>query len=310
MDNIELYKFSINNKIAYTCKFCDYNTDKKCNIEKHILRTSHKQKRTTTVVQPPINSDCEEEDTKSIKSISEVISSELEIKNNELQIKNNELTKKIEELMKLNSELQIQNGSLIKLLSSGQGQIAQAPPPPVQTEPTKLSSKQYLITNCKDAVKIDITPNTIRYGRMFEINNEDLLYAYSHKINDYVFYIFKKLYMKVGKNNFPFRCSAVSRKKFYYNDVNEGWIEDIGHGAIFQFIHDFLASTACSVPVTFAKQNKLMTSNDGHPPVLYLKLKLLDWGIDYTDDIGGKQCTEEKLKSLVPICSLLQINED
>jgi hypothetical protein len=301
MDNIELYKFSINNKIAYTCKFCDYNTDKKCNIEKHILRTSHKQKRTTPVGQDPITSDCE--DNKSIKSNSDLIQ-------NELQIKNDELTKKIEELMKLNSELQNQNSSLIKLLSSGQAQIPQAPPLPIQIEPTKLSSKQYLNTNCKDAIKIDITPNTIRYGRMFEIDNEDLLHAYSHKINDYVFYIFKKLYMKVGKNNFPFRCSAVSRKKFYYNDVNEGWIEDIGHEAIFQFIHDFLASTACSVPITFAKQNKLITASNGQPPVLYLKLKLLDWGIDYTDDIGGKQCTEEKLKSLVPICSLLQINED
>ena len=48
------------------------------------------------------------------------------------------------------------------------------------------------------------------------------------KANEFLVYIFLKLIKKEGGiNNFFLRCVDTNRKRFFYNDANVGWTEDL-----------------------------------------------------------------------------------
>ena len=93
----------------------------------------------------------------------------------------------------------------------------------------KLKGKTFLSTYCADALKLDISlPYLERYGRQVVYDNEDIQKWGYMKANEFLVYIFLKLIKKEGGiNKFFLRCVDTNRKRFFYNDQNVGWTEDL-----------------------------------------------------------------------------------
>ena len=108
----------------------------------------------------------------------------------------------------------------------------------------KLKGKTYLSKYCIDAVKIDTT--SIPWGRTFEITLDDIKRWIVMTPNQYIEYFFLKLIKEIGVDKFPFRCLDKARLKFYYNDINLGWIEDLGNSQLHKLIRAVLGKTTVS----------------------------------------------------------------
>lgn len=105
----------------------------------------------------------------------------------------------------------------------------------------KLKGKTYLSSYCNDAMKIDTT--TVPWGRTFEITLDDIKRWIVMTPNQYIEYFFLKLIKEIGVDKFPFRCLDKARLKFYYNDINLGWIEDVGNAELHKLIRAVLGKT-------------------------------------------------------------------
>ena len=105
----------------------------------------------------------------------------------------------------------------------------------------KLKGKTYLSSYCNNAVKIDTT--TVPWGRTFEITLDDIKRWIVMTPNQYIEYFFLKLIKEIGVDKFPFRCLDKARLKFYYNDINLGWIEDVGNAELHKLIRAVLGKT-------------------------------------------------------------------
>jgi len=116
--------------------------------------------------------------------------------------------------------------------------------PPKNSPPkTGLKGKTYLTTYCADALKLDVSlPFDDRYARHIDFDDEDWGFFSTQNPNQFLLHIFMKLIKKEGGiNKFFFRCTDSSRKRFYYNDHNVGWTEDMLDLQLITFIRDLLA---------------------------------------------------------------------
>ena len=116
--------------------------------------------------------------------------------------------------------------------------------PPKNSPPkTGLKGKTFLSTYCADALKLDVSlPFNDRYARHIDFDDEDWGFFHTQNPNQFLLHIFMKLIKKEGGiNKFFFRCTDSSRKRFYYNDHNVGWTEDMLDLQLITFIRDLLA---------------------------------------------------------------------
>ena len=120
--------------------------------------------------------------------------------------------------------------------------IPEVAEPLINTPPKGiLKGKTYLSKYCTDAVKIDTT--NVPWGRTFEITLDDIKRWIVMTPNQYIEYFFLKLIKEIGVDKFPFRCLDKARLKFYYNDINLGWIEDVGDAELHKLIRAVLGKT-------------------------------------------------------------------
>lgn len=107
---------------------------------------------------------------------------------------------------------------------------------------TQLKGKTFLTTYCADAVKLDVSlPFDDRYARHIDFDDQDWGFFHTQNPNQFLLHIFMKLIKKEGGiNKFFFRCADSSRKRFYYNDHNVGWTEDMLDLQLITFIRDLL----------------------------------------------------------------------
>ena len=115
--------------------------------------------------------------------------------------------------------------------------------PPKNSPPkTQLKGKTFLSTYCADALKLDVSlPFNDRYARHIDFDDEDWGFFHTQNPNQFLLHIFMKLIKKEGGiNKFFFRCADSSRKRFYYNDHNVGWTEDMLDLQLITFIRDLL----------------------------------------------------------------------
>lgn len=108
----------------------------------------------------------------------------------------------------------------------------------------KLKGKTFLSTYCADALKLDTSlPYLQRYGRQVVYDNDDIQKWGYMKANEFLVHIFLKLIKKEGGiNNFFLRCVDTNRKRFFYNDANVGWTEDLMNSVTICLIRQLLSN--------------------------------------------------------------------
>lgn len=175
----------------------------------------------------------------------------------------------------------------------------------------KLKGKTFLSTYCADALKLDISlPYLERYGRQVIYDNDDIQKWGYMKPNEFIVHIFLKLIKNKGINNFFLRCVDVNRKRFFYNDANIGWTEDLMNSV-----------TICLVRQLFSNLNG--TALDyykklGHRPSEKINERCMIfmlWGRDRESmeesfNKSIKEGERELNEGLTLLCKLLQIDED
>ena len=120
--------------------------------------------------------------------------------------------------------------------------VAEEDPPKNSPPKGKLKGKTYLSQYCTDAVKIDTT-TTVPWGRTFEITVDDIKRWIVMTPSQYIEYIFLKIIKEISVDKFPFRCLDKARLKFYYNDIDLGWIEDFCNIQINKLIRSVLGNS-------------------------------------------------------------------
>ena len=106
----------------------------------------------------------------------------------------------------------------------------------------KLKGKTFLSMYCNEAIKIDTSlPYLDHFVRNLELNDNDISKFRCFETNEYLLYFFNKLIKEFGINNLPIRCVDKNRKRFFYNDFNIGWTEDILNEQTLKFIRHIIS---------------------------------------------------------------------
>ena len=143
----------------------------------------------------------------------------------------------------------------------------------------RIKGKTYLLQYCSEAIKLDM--KGINWGRSFEITLDDIKHFIVMLPNNYIEYFLIKLIRKITVDKFPFRCLDRSRNKFYYNDINDGWIEDLGNREIIKMIMAFLGNS-------ILESHRLYTTTDelndiiSYESLAYVKMSYCFWGFERT----------------------------
>ena len=294
-DKIEDYVIYANKYRRYRCDLCDYYTAQKKDLVEHLCSRRHRYFFTLKLKnnQPSQN----------IPILSPIISSQNNNNNNNINLIIHD--KKIKEINK-----------------------SPSPPPPHYNDPTpsptptpppnkkykpKLKGKTFLTTNCDDALTIDLKlPYLQNWGRQLIITIDDVVkWKSSSKPNDFLLYFFLKLTKEINLNNMPFRCLDVSRKKFFYHDVDLGWTEDIGNIQINKLINCIFAN----VDITAGQLIKDGEIEIEKEVLIHKKMTYILWGQarqseEETINKSQKRADIEKNDGLEILARILQIDED
>jgi hypothetical protein len=141
----------------------------------------------------------------------------------------------------------------------------------------KLKGKTFLSTLCSEATKYNVSlPFNERYEKQVIFDEEDLKKWGCLNPNDYLIHIFNKMILKEGGiNNFFFRCVDENRKRFYYNDSNIGWTEDLLNFNLIRFIRNLFANLNHSAYVNYTNKGGKPNENFLNKQMIYMF-----WGIE------------------------------
>ena len=134
--------------------------------------------------------------------------------------------------------------------------VAEEDPPKNSPPKNRIKGKTYLSQYCNDAVRIDTLG--FPWGRTFEITVDDIKRWIVMTPSQYIEYIFLKIIKQISVDKFPFRCLDKARLKFYYNDINLGWIEDLGNIETHKLIRSVLGKSTS----TASEMRRLTTEID------------------------------------------------
>lgn len=181
-------------------------------------------------------------------------------------------------------------------------------PTPKQT----LKGKTLLLAHCKDAMKIDTTiADQNHWSRNIIITEEDYTRWGSHTPHDFIMYYFPRFVKSIGLEKFPYRCVDVARKRFYYNDVTEGWTDDLGSIQLVKFIKNLFCSLNLYGINMYHKGLASMCLDTLNKTCL--EYSFWSYARESDEDMlkkSVKRATGEKGEVLETLASILQIHED
>lgn len=177
---------------------------------------------------------------------------------------------------------------------------------------TKLKGKTFLSTNCADSIKIDTTlPYLDHYARTLNITEQDISKWRTSDTNQLILHYFNNIIKKIGINDFPIRCVDKSRKRFYYNDLNVGWTEDILNEQTLKFVRHIIGNI------------NLTAINLYHSNDLDIKLEMLNeiimkhtfWSLpcdslEETINKSQKKADHEKSECLYVLSEILKVDDE
>lgn len=141
----------------------------------------------------------------------------------------------------------------------------------------RMKGKTYLSQYCKESIKLDMKGTN--WGRSFDITLDDIKHFIQMQPSNYIEYFLIKLIRKITVDKFPFRCLDRNRNKFYYNDINDGWIEDLGNREIIKMIMAFLGNSILEAHKFYTTTDEL---NDliNYESLTYVKMNYCFWGCE------------------------------
>lgn len=176
----------------------------------------------------------------------------------------------------------------------------------------KLKGKTFLSTYCADALKLDISlPYLERYGRQVVYDNDDIQKWGYMKANEFLVHIFLKLIKKEGGiNNFFLRCVDTNRKRFFYNDANVGWTEDLMNSVTICLIRQLLSNLNGTAIDHYKKLGHSPSEKNNERCMLFML-----WGRDresMEESVykSKKEGERELNEGLTLLSKLLQVEED
>ena len=176
----------------------------------------------------------------------------------------------------------------------------------------KLKGKTFLSTYCADAIKLDTSLHFLeRYGRQIKYDMEDIEKWGYMKANEFLVHIFIKLIKKEsGINNFFLRCIDTNRKRFFYNDANVGWTEDLMNSVTISLVRDLFANLNCTAHDYYKSEG--YGANEKH---IERQFVFMLWGRDRDSmeesvNKSKKEADRELNEGLTLLSKLLQLEED
>jgi hypothetical protein len=231
------------NAKKYNCKFCDFNTSKRCNYTIHLSTAKHKILTNPNTINANKSSlqvyECSNCNKlyKHISTLSahkkKCFMGEISIEDSSetiiLDASNNDikmLTNLVLEVVKSNTELQKQNTELQKQNQEFQKQVldvCQKIQPSTINHTTNNNNNNktfnlqfFLNEQCKDAM------NVTEFVNSFKLNLEDLERVGRQGYVDGISYIILSKLKETDIYKRPFHCSDAKRETLYVKDAN-GW---------------------------------------------------------------------------------------
>ena len=180
----------------------------------------------------------------------------------------------------------------------------------------KIKGKTFLIKNCENAIKIDASlPRERRYFFNIDMDDDDCRKSLNSTPIQFLAHIIKQTIKEIGgKDNYPFRCTDKFRHKFYYNDNNVGWTEDILNEQLLIHMWSYFNNIALSTQ-DYIERNKLYTGDDRVDYIRHKRLYIY-WTQDTCGSYGEgsdheksrKTAQREKIETLNLFADLLDID--
>ncbi len=169
----------------YHCNYCDYETDRKSNYNKHIISNKHIKNKAAYATKHSVN------------NLNEV----------------EELRKQVKEKDEVIATLTKTNADLTKIIKAGNisaGTISKA----------SIPDKEFLDTYCKDAVSLDDFINNIKFKLTDFAYPNSLL-----PIKEPVWNVLKQQLLDLQITGRPIYCANKKLCVFWVNDKHQGWVK-------------------------------------------------------------------------------------